>query len=141
MTDVLTPEQRAHCMSRIKGRDTKPEMVLRKVLHALGYRFRLYRKDLPGTPDIVLPKYRTVINVNGCFWHMHNCRYGRVVPKTRAAFWEAKRRGTVARDKATRKKLRMLEWHVFVVWECQTRDPERIALRIDAYLKKVGVQK
>lgn len=135
MTDVLTPEQRARCMSRIRGRNTKPEVILRRILHGLGYRYRLHRRDLPGTPDIVLPKYRTVINVNGCFWHMHDCRYGRVTPKTRSKFWEAKRKGTVARDKAARKSLRAMGWNVIEVWECEIRDPSSVARRIDVFLK------
>ena len=86
MADVHTPEQRSRNMAAIRGGDTKPEMRVRALLHALGYRFRLHRKDLPGKPDIVLPKYRTVIFVHGCFWHCHDCRYGSVVPSTRADF-------------------------------------------------------
>ena len=138
MTDVLTPEQRAHCMSRIRGKDTKPEIILRRALHAKGYRFRLHRRDLPGTPDIVLPKYSTVINVHGCFWHMHYCRYGSVRPKTHAAFWEAKRQSTVVRDKATKKKLHALGWRVLTVWECQTRDLGPVLRQIDKFLRKTA---
>ena len=138
MTDVLTPEQRAHCMSRIRGKDTKPEVILRRALHAKGYRFRLHRRDLPGTPDIVLPKYSTVINVHGCFWHMHDCRYGTVRPKTHAAFWEAKRQSTVERDKATNKNLHALGWRVLTVWECQTRDLGPVLRQIDKFLKQTA---
>src|ERR1700744_5363571 len=95
MADVHTREQRSRNMAAIRGKDTKPEVRVRSVLHALGYRFRLHRKDLPGKPDIVLPKHRIAIFVHGCFWHSHCCRYGAVVPATRAEFWAAKRAGTV----------------------------------------------
>ena len=98
MTDVHTPEQRSRNMAAIRGKDTKPELRVRSALHALGYRFRLHRKDLPGTPDIVLPGLRTVIFVHGCFWHSHECNEGRKAPSTRAEFWAVKRRGTVERD-------------------------------------------
>jgi len=119
--DVHTTEQRSRNMSAIKGRDTKPELRVRSALHALGYRFRLHRKDLPGKPDIVLPKYRTAIFVHGCFWHSHSCRWGSVIPKTRADFWEEKRGGTVNRDVRNRRALEAAGWRVIVVWECETR--------------------
>ena len=86
MVDVHTPEQRSFNMSRIRGRDTKPEMIVRSIVHQMGYRFRLHRKDLPGKPDLVLPGRRKIIFVHGCFWHMHRCRYGRVVPRTNTDF-------------------------------------------------------
>ncbi len=91
------------------------------MLHQLGYRFRLHRKDLPGRPDIVLPKHRTAIFVHGCFWHSHDCRFGSVIPTTRSDFWAAKRRGTVERDLRKRGELETLGWKVVIVWECQTR--------------------
>ena len=117
MADVHTPEQRSRNMAAIRGGDTKPEMRVRALLHALGYRFRLHRKDLPGKPDIVLPKYRTVIFVHGCFWHCHDCRYGSVVPSTRADFWAAKRA-----------ELESVGWRVETIWECDTRDEGRLRL-------------
>jgi len=123
MTDVHTPEQRSRNMAAIRGKDTKPEKVVRTALHALGYRFRLHRRDLPGTPDIVLPKYRTVIFVHGCFWHSHDCRYGKVTPATRSEFGSDKRAGTVERDQ---RKIWVLEsegWRVLTIWECETREP------------------
>src|SRR5579863_7086975 len=98
MPDVHSPEQRSRNMAAIKGKNTQPEIRVRSLLHALGYRFRLHRKDLPGRPDIVLPKFRTAIFVHGCFWHCHDCKWGRVVPQTRAEFWSAKRSGNVVRD-------------------------------------------
>jgi len=128
MADVHTPEQRSRNMAAIRGGDTKPEMRVRALLHALGYRFRLHRKDLPGKPDIVLPKYRTVIFVHGCFWHCHDCRYGSVVPSTRADFWAAKRAGNVARDRKKRAELESVGWRVETIWECDTRDEGRLRL-------------
>lgn len=124
MTDVHTREQRSRNMAAIRSVNTKPEMRVRSLLHSLGYRFRLHRKDLPGKPDIVLPKYRTVIFVHGCFWHCHNCSYGRVVPRTRAEFWATKRRGNVERDSRTSRELERAGWKVFIVWECQTKAGE-----------------
>ena len=128
MTDVLTPDQRRRCMSAIKGKDTKPEMVVRRLAHSLGYRYRLHRKDLPGKPDLVFPRLSKIILVNGCFWHMHDCPYGQVTPKTNADFWKEKRKRTVERDKKKQMELEKLGWEVLVVWECQTRPHNRSAL-------------
>src|ERR1700682_3505119 len=99
VADVHTPQKRSFNMSRIKSRDTRPERIVRSLAHSLGYRFRLYSKDLPGKPDLVFPGRRKVLFVHGCFFHMHRCRYGRVVPKTNAEFWHIKRSGNAARDK------------------------------------------
>ena len=121
MTDVHSADTRSRNMAAIRSTNTRPEMRVRSALHALGYRFRLHRKDLPGCPDIVLPRLRTVIFVHGCFWHCHRCKYGSVVPATRADFWAAKRAGNVARDRRNRSALRRAGWHVFVLWECQVR--------------------
>jgi DNA mismatch endonuclease (patch repair protein) len=133
--DVLTPNQRSYCMSRIRGRDTKPEMVVRRLVHALGFRFRLHRRDLLGIPDLVLPKHRKLIFVHGCFWHMHSCRYGSVVPKTNAEFWNKKRLGNVARDDRNLRQLRRDGWRVLVVWECETREPEKLLPRLVKFLR------
>lgn len=122
MTDVHTIEQRSRNMAAIRGQHTDPEKRVRSLLHALGYRFRLHRRDLPGKPDIVLPKHRVAIFVNGCFWHSHKCRYGQVKPKTRADFWATKRRDTVERDKRKSKELRATGWKVATIWECKTKD-------------------
>lgn len=102
----------------------------------MGYRFRLHRPDLPGKPDIVLPRHGAIIFVNGCYWHLHNCRYGRVVPRTNATFWQEKRRGNVERDRRNRAQLRRLGWRVLVVWECQTRRGRltQLRLRLDSFL-------
>lgn len=126
MTDVHSHEQRSRNMSAIRSQNTKPEVRVRSVLHALGYRFRLHRKDLPGKPDIVLPKYRIAIFVNGCFWHRHTCNYGSVIPKTRPEFWATKRQRTVERDKEKGKELKVEGWKVFTIWECKTKDQRKL---------------
>jgi DNA mismatch endonuclease (patch repair protein) len=136
MTDVHTPEQRSRNMAAIRGAGTKPEMLVRRVLYGLGHRYRLHRKDLPGKPDIVLSKLRTVIFVHGCFWHSHDCRWGRVLPKTRADFWADKRDGTVKRDDRTARALEELGWRVLIVWECETRNPETLSLLLQARLSE-----
>jgi DNA mismatch endonuclease, patch repair protein len=117
-------------MAAIRSANTKPEMRVRSALHALGYRFRLHRKDLPGRPDIVLPRLRTVIFVHGCFWHCHRCKYGSVVPATRADFWATKRAGNVARDRRNRTALRRAGWRVFVLWECEVRTAAAAQVRV-----------
>lgn len=125
MTDVLTKEQRRLNMSRIRGRDTEPELVLRRGLHARGLRFRLYRKDLLGTPDLVLRKHKAVIFVHGCFWHWHNCRMFKW-PGTRVEFWEQKLRRNRRRDELVVEGLLAAGWRVQVVWECAIRGLGRL---------------
>ncbi len=120
MADVLTPEQRRLNMSRIKGTDTKPEMLVRKALHALGFRYRLHDRTLPGRPDLVLPRYRCVILVHGCFWHRHHCHLVKK-PATRAAFWEEKLAGNEERDRQAISALRTDGWRVAIIWECALR--------------------
>ena len=120
--DRLTPEQRSWNMSRVRCANTKPEKVVRSLLHRMGYRFRLYRRDLPGCPDIVLPKYLTVVFVHGCFWHQHvGCRKA-TIPKTRHNFWKQKLTNNVVRDKKVRRELEDDGWRVLVVWECQIKN-------------------
>ena len=117
-------EQRSRNMSAIKSKNTKPEIKVRKILHSIGYRFRLHRKDLPGSPDIVLPKYKTVIFVHGCFWHRHkNCKYAST-PKTRQEFWEAKFRENINRDKLNQENLSSKGWKIIIVWECEIKDKD-----------------
>ena len=122
MTDVHTTAQRSYNMSQIKGKDTKPELLIRSLIHRMGFRFRLHSSHLPGKPDIVLPRHHKIVLVHGCYWHMHNCRYGRVVPKTRTEFWQNKRQGNKDRDRKVRHQLRQRGWDVLVVWECWTKD-------------------
>jgi DNA mismatch endonuclease (patch repair protein) len=112
-------------------------MRVRSLLHSLGYRYRLHRKDLLGKPDLVLPKYKTAIFVHGCFWHSHDCRWGQVIPKTRAEFWKAKREGNVERDKRHQRALKASGWKVITIWECNTRKYEDLLATLNKYgLKK-----
>lgn len=122
MADTMTPEQRSRCMAAIKGKDTKPEMIVRKYLFSRGLRFRIQVSKLPGKPDIVLPKYKTVIFVNGCFWHGHEgCKYFRL-PKSNVEFWKEKIERNVERDKESMQRLLDLRWKVIRVWECELRN-------------------
>lgn len=124
MADSLTKEHRSWNMSRIRSTNSKPEIIVRSLLHRMGYRFRLHRKDLPGKPDIVLPKYRTVIFVHGCFWHRHlNCKYA-YTPKTRTDKWLRKFSKNTERDKNVKMQLEVLGWKVLIIWECQTKETE-----------------
>ena len=122
MVDVLTPEQRRYNMSRIRSRNTKPELIVRRMLFAMGYRYRLHVRDLPGTPDIVFPGRRKVIFVHGCFWHGHEgCRFA-TEPATNAAFWKAKIQAAKSRDVAAFARLVELGWFALVIWECEEKD-------------------
>jgi len=134
MTDVLTKKQRSYNMSRIRNKDTRPEIIVRSIVHRLGYRYALHRKDLPGKPDMVLTRHRKIIFIHGCFWHMHRCRYGRVKPATNAKFWQTKREGNVARDKRNLRKLRKEGWKVLVIWECQTQHQEKLTKKLANFL-------
>jgi DNA mismatch endonuclease (patch repair protein) len=120
MTDVHTPEVRSKNMRAIRSGNTKPELLVRKALHAAGYRFRLHSAGLPGKPDIVLPKYRTVIFVHGCFWHGHDCKYFKL-PKTRPEFWSAKIEANRARDARNIAELQQSGWRIILIWECAIR--------------------
>ncbi|WP_028452547.1 very short patch repair endonuclease [Chitinilyticum aquatile] len=120
MADIVDKATRSRMMSGIRSKDTKPEMLIRKALHARGFRFRLHVKDLPGKPDLVLPKYKAVIFINGCFWHGHDCRYFRL-PQTRTEFWRAKIEANRKRDQARLAELQQGGWRILVVWECATR--------------------
>ena len=123
-------EQKSRNMSAIKSKNTKPEIKVRKVLHSMGYRFRLHSKDLPGSPDIVLPKYKTVIFVHGCFWHRHeNCKYAST-PKTRKEFWESKFKANVKRDKEIEEKIKNIGWQSSVIWECELKDIDNLRDKI-----------
>lgn len=136
MTDPHTPEQRRYNMSRIGGKNTKPELIVRRLLHRMGYRFRLHRRDLLGSPDIVLPKHGVVIFVHGCFWHRHGCKEGQVMPATRTDFWMRKFEQNMARDRRANRKLRALGWRVITVWECQTKPMKResLAKRLEKFI-------
>jgi DNA mismatch endonuclease (patch repair protein) len=130
--DIISEERRSWNMSRIRGKDTKPELVVRSLLHKMGYRFRLHRKDLPGKPDIVLPKYNTLIFVHGCFWHRHrNCKYA-YMPKSKIEFWRDKFDGTIKRDKKHQEQLRNMGWKVHVIWECEIKKIEILEKKISS---------
>ncbi|PYV20692.1 MAG: very short patch repair endonuclease [Acidobacteria bacterium] len=122
MADVLTPEQRSRCMSAVRDRNTVPELFLRRLLHSLGYRYRIHDSRLPGKPDLVFPKRRKAIFVHGCFWHRHNCKSGRSLPSTRRAFWTKKLQGNQKRDRRQALKLRKSGWKVLTVWQCQLKE-------------------
>jgi DNA mismatch endonuclease (patch repair protein) len=126
MTDVLTSAQRQLNMSRIRGRDTKPEMLVRQGLHVRGMRYRLHDRKLPGRPDLVFPRYGAVVFVHGCFWHAHGCALSKV-PATRRDFWEQKLEGNAARDRKAVASLHADGWRVLVIWECALRGPARRA--------------
>ena len=124
MVDVVPPADRSRMMAGIKGKNSQPELLVRRLLFASGYRFRLHRRDLPGTPDIAMPGRKIAVFVHGCFWHLHQgCRYAKM-PATRADFWKAKLEDNVERDSRAVAKLQALGWRVLCVWECSTRDAE-----------------
>ena len=128
--DTLDAERRSWNMSRIGGRNTKPELAVRSALHRLGYRFRLHRRDLPGKPDIVLPKHGIAIFVHGCFCHRHSrCKYA-YTPTSNVLFWQTKFDGNVQRDRTAARRLRKLGWRVVVIWECQATDMKALAERL-----------
>lgn len=130
----MTSEQRSKTMRAVHSKDTGPEMVVRRMLHSLGYRFQLHRSDLPGTPDIVLPKRRRVIFVNGCFWHGHDCARGARPPKANAEYWRTKIARNQTRDAAHLKQLADQGWQTVTLWECEIRDKDRLAKRLTKLL-------
>ena len=135
MADVFTPAKRSAIMARIKGENTQPEILVRKIIHSLGYRFRLHKKTLLGKPDIVLPRHEKVIFVHGCFWHGHPGCVRSALPATRKKFWRNKISGNVARDIRVRRSLIRQGWRVLVVWQCQTKNPARLSNRLEQFLR------
>ena len=132
--DVFSPEKRSQVMSRIRSKDTKPEKIIRSILHKLGFRFRINRKDLPGKPDIVLPKYKTVIFVHGCFWHQHEgCKIASK-PKSNSEFWQKKFSRNIERDRKNQEKLQLMGYRVITIWECEAnlihKNPEILKLTV-----------
>ena len=138
MADSLTPERRSWNMSRIRGKNTKPELLVRRLLHAKGYRYRLHGiargGKLPGNPDLVFAGQRKVIFVNGCFWHFHDCRVGQHAPKSNAGFWDTKRSRTKARDAEQRQRLEELGWEVLTLWECRIKDLPALEAELESFL-------
>jgi DNA mismatch endonuclease, patch repair protein len=134
--DVFTPDQRSALMARIRGKNSKPEILIRRIVHALGYRFRLHRRDLPGTPDLVFPRLNKIIFVHGCFWHQHDgCQFA-YKPKSNSTFWKRKFSENIARDDRAICELKELGWNVLVVWECRTREPASLLRKLRTFLQK-----
>ncbi len=129
MPDQFTPAERSRVMRAVKSGDTTPELIVRRLVHALGYRYRLHCRELPGQPDLVFPRLGKAIQVHGCFWHRHVCEAGQSTPASRRAYWNAKFARNMERDRSNLRKLRRLGWSVLVVWECQTRTTKRELLR------------
>ena len=131
--DRLTPKQRSDIMSRVRSKDTAPEWIVRRIVHRLGYRYRLHVKGLPGSPDLVLRRLRRVIFVNGCFFHQHHCGAG-AIPKTHTAFWQEKLQRNKDRDAANEARLQLSGWEVLTVWECEMKCPIELESRLRRFL-------
>lgn len=136
MPERLSAQQRGALMARVKGKDTKPELIVRSLLHRMGYRFRLHRKDLPGRPDIVLPRHKKVVLVHGCFWHQHPGCSRSKRPETKSDFWNAKLDRNVERDKETLDALGRLGWAALVIWECETKSPKELTVKLREFMAK-----
>ena len=132
--DTLSPAERSERMSRVRAKDTRPELRVRQLAHRLGYRFRLHRADLPGRPDLAFIGRRKVVFVHGCFWHRHDCAAGRRLPKSRLDFWRTKLEANASRDAAIGERLKAEGWHPLVIWECETRDAELVEARLREFL-------
>lgn len=139
MADTRTPEQRRRIMQAVRSKDTKPERVVRRLLHGLGYRYRLHRSDLPGKPDLVFPGRRKAIFVHGCFWHAHGCRHGQP-PKSRLDYWLPKLERNRERDAEKLAILESLHWSVLTVWQCEIGDSDALTARLCAFLEDEGVR-
>lgn len=134
--DTLTTAERSEIMGRVRSKNTRPEIAVRRLLHGMGYRFRLHRSDLPGKPDIVFPGRRVAVFVHGCFWHRHAGCPSTRTPKSRVSFWTDKFNNNTRRDRAARRALRSAGWRVLVVWECQIANVERLVCRIRRFMER-----
>ena len=140
MVDIVSKKRRSENMARIRSRDTGPELAVRRAAHRMGFRFRLYRKDLPGTPDLTFPRHRLAVFVHGCFWHRHSgCQFA-YSPKSRVEFWTKKFKQNVTRDRRNRNALQNLGWRVAIIWECETRNINIIEDRLRGFLHPTGNQ-
>lgn len=139
MADIFTPQERSAIMARIKSRDTKPELLVRSLLHRMGYRFRLQRRDLPGRPDIVLPKHKAVVFIHGCFWHGHTGCARAKRPTSNTEFWIAKLDRNRERDAAAEMALKLNGWRVLVLWQCQLKDLEALQQSLTEFLNRPQV--
>ena len=134
MADNLTGAQRKRNMSNIRSRNTKPELIVRSIIHQLGFRFRLHVRYLPGKPDIVLLRHKKIILVHGCFWHMHKCKRGNVFPKTNETYWTTKREGNVERDRLSQSAYRKAGFQTLIIWECETKDVPKLVNKLSTFL-------
>jgi DNA mismatch endonuclease, patch repair protein len=134
--DTVPADKRSEIMRRITSKDTKPEIIVRRIVHSLGFRYRLHKKELPGKPDLVFSKRRKLMFVHGCFWHQHDGCKSSHIPKTRRSYWKPKLNRTVFRDRENQAKLRELDWDILVIWECEVREVQQIAKKIIAFLGK-----
>ncbi|HDR14899.1 MAG TPA: DNA mismatch endonuclease Vsr [Desulfobacteraceae bacterium] len=134
MTDVFPSEKRSWIMSRVREKNTSPELKVRSLVHRLGFRFRLHRKDLPGKPDLVFPSRKKIIFVHGCFWHGHDCSRGKREPKSNTEYWVEKIRRNTERDSRRQSELKALGWDVLVTWECELKDAETLSERLKSFL-------
>lgn len=134
MTDVFPSDKRSWIMSRVRDKNTSPEVKVRSLIHRLGYRFRLHRKDLPGKPDLVFNSRKKTIFVHGCFWHRHDCARGHRIPKTNSEYWIEKIQRNVERDSKHQSDLKMSGWDILIIWECEIGNPNNLAKEIDGYL-------
>jgi DNA mismatch endonuclease, patch repair protein len=139
MAHMRTTAQRSRNMAAIRSKNSRPELVVRSLLHSLGFRFRIHQADLPGKPDVVLPRFKAVIFVHGCFWHMHHCKKGVSTPTTNREFWRSKRVANEVRDRRQIRKLRF-NWRVLVVWQCQMKDPVKLERRLLHFLRKCATK-
>lgn len=137
VVDTVTKERRSEIMGRVRAKDTRPEMTVRRMVHAMGYRYRLHREDLPGKPDLVLPRLHAVILVHGCFWHRHQGCDRTRTPKSRVDFWTRKFEDNVRRDQTVRRKLRRAGWSVLVIWECEAEQEEKLRRKIERFMDGV----
>jgi DNA mismatch endonuclease (patch repair protein) len=135
MTDIVSPEKRSAMMSSVGSKDTKPEMIVRRILHGMGYRFRVHSSTLPGTPDVVLPRHRKVVFVHGCFWHGHPGCKNAARPASNTEFWDSKLDRNISRDAAVKRELEEQGWDVFVVWECEARDKDALAASLRDFME------
>jgi DNA mismatch endonuclease (patch repair protein) len=131
--DTFTPAERSAVMRRVRGKDTEPEMVVRRMIHRMGLRYALHRRDLPGNPDLVFVSRARIVFVHGCFWHGHSCRSGRNRPSSNRGYWIPKLERNCARDRANQRALRRAGWRVLTIWECETRKPERLRARLERF--------
>jgi DNA mismatch endonuclease, patch repair protein len=139
--DWLTPEQRRRNMAAIRAKGTKPEMIVRRLVFSLGYRYRLHVKDLPSSPDLVFPRLRKIIEVRGCFWHRHSCKDGARTPEANAEYWAQKIQRNAERDRLNEEKLKQLGWEILIIWDCQTRKREELLNRVACFLSTAGTSK